>query len=79
MGQVPKPLAHSCAFQTILSVRSFFCHQRNSEGRTDVPREAIGPIGSNSFSRDVHTRMSKETYSHFWIRPCYLGQTFFIS
>ena len=31
-----------------------------TEGRTDLPREAIGPDGSNCFSRGVHTSTSKE-------------------
>ena len=30
----------------------------------DLPREAIGPKGSNCFSRGVLTGLSKETYSN---------------
>ena len=30
----------------------------------DLPQEAIGPEGSNCFSRVVHTRNYNETYSH---------------
>ena len=30
----------------------------------DLPLEAIGPEGSNCFSRVVNTIISKETYSH---------------
>ena len=35
-----------------------------TEGRTDLPREAIGPNGSNCFSRRFRTSISKGTYSH---------------
>ena len=31
-----------------------------TEGRTNLPREAMGPC----FSREVRTSISKETYSH---------------
>ena len=58
-----------------------------TEGRLDLPREAIGRNGSNCFSMSVRTRISKETYSHLWfsrrggldllsllwIRPCKLA------
>ena len=30
----------------------------------DLPRETVGPAGSNCFSRVVRTSNSKETYSH---------------
>ena len=32
-----------------------------TEGRTDLPREAIEPEGSNCFSRGVRARVSKKT------------------
>ena len=32
-----------------------------TEGRMDLPREAIGPEGSNCFSKGVQTSISKET------------------
>ena len=35
-----------------------------AEGRTNLPPEAIGPSGSNCFSRGVRTSVSKKTYSH---------------
>ena len=35
-----------------------------TEDRTNLPREAIGPEGSNCSSRGVRTSISKETYSH---------------
>ena len=35
-----------------------------TEGRMDLPREAIGPKGSNCFTRGVRTIISKETYSN---------------
>ena len=52
-----------------------------TEGRTDLLREAIGPEGSNCFSKGGCTSMSKETYTNLcfsglppptllWIRPC---------
>ena len=45
-------------------------------GCRDLPREAIGPKGSNCFSRGVHTSISKKTYSNLcfsrWVGldPC---------
>ena len=44
----------------------FFSSTYFREGRMDLPLEAIGPNGSNCFSRGVHTRNSKENYSHLW-------------
>ena len=35
------------------------------EGRMDLPRETIGPKGSNCFSSGGRTSISKETYSHW--------------
>ena len=34
------------------------------ECHTNLPREAIGPQGSNRFLRGVRANISKETYSH---------------
>ena len=39
-----------------------------TEGHTYLPREAIGPEGSNCFSSGVRTSISKETYSFVILR-----------
>ena len=41
-----------------------FSYQHISPGCMDLPREAIGPKRFNCFSREVHTRIFKETYSY---------------
>ena len=47
----------------------FFCvcflsEMYSIDGRSDLLREAIGPEGSDYFSTRIHTRISKEIYSH---------------
>ena len=37
-----------------------------TEGRTDLTREAIGPNGSNCFSRGLRTSIYKGPYSYLW-------------
>ena len=43
---------------------NFFSHQCILQSPTDLPREAIGPLGVQLLLEGVHTRISKETYSH---------------
>ena len=72
MGQVPISLAYSCAesdnyVSGVLFLFVIDIFQRAV--RTSLEKQ-LDPMG-------VHTRISKEPYSHFWIRPCYFWPNFF--
>ena len=47
---------------SVIRVLTFCCHKRISEGRSSLPREAFGPLGSNCFSMGIRTSISNETY-----------------
>ena len=54
-----------CEDPEIQSGGEWSSHQRISQRTMYITREAIGHIGSNCFSRGVHTSISKETSSNF--------------
>ena len=53
----------------------FYLSKNFIKGRRNLPREAIGPKGSNCSSRAVPSKISTETYIHLGFYSVFRGRT----